>query len=160
MPNELQVWSPFREIDRMRHNFDELFNQFFGVPRAFPATSGNLMTPAIECLREKDRLLVRADLPGIDPKDVEVTVSGNILTLSGKREQQREEKSGDYLHREVSYGNFERTMSLPPGVKAEDIKASYERGVLELSIPLPKEASVHKIPIEAGKESAAVAGKS
>ncbi|MGH7905004.1 MAG: Hsp20/alpha crystallin family protein [Candidatus Binataceae bacterium] len=101
-----------------------------------------------------------ATLPGIDPKDVEVTVNDNILTLSGKREQQKEEKGANYPHREVTYGNFERTMSLPPGVKAQDIKASYERGVLELSIPLPKEASPHKVPIEIGKGGASQAGKS
>jgi HSP20 family protein len=160
MPKEIQLWTPLHEMERMRRDFDDLFNRFFGAPKPFAFLPESLAKPAIECFRKNDTLIVRADLPGIDPKDVEVTVSGSTLMLSGKRQEKHEEKAADYLHREVSYGNFERTMSLPPGVKPEDIKASYEHGVLELTIPLPKDASAHKVPITIGKEGASERSKS
>ncbi len=139
---ELQAWSPFRELERFRRDFDELFDRFFGS--AQPA----LTRPAIESYVEDDRLVVRADLPGVDPKDVEVTVTGNILTIRGSRKSEKETKNRDYLHREVSYGTFERSLTLPEGVKAEEVKASFQNGVLELSIPVPQRLAARKIPVE------------
>jgi HSP20 family protein len=92
--------------------------------------------------------VVRADLPGIDPKDVEITVTGDTLTIKGSREEQREEKDRNFVFKEVSYGSFERSIPLPAGVKADDIKPSYKDGVLELTAPAPKELAARKVPIE------------
>ena len=91
---------------------------------------------------------MRADLPGIDPKDVEVTVEGNRLTLRGERKAEHEGKEGGYLQREVRYGSFARSFTIPEGVKAEDIQAKYHNGVLELSMPLPAELLPKKVNIE------------
>ena len=149
----LSLWSPLREMERMRRGFDDLFERLVGEDAFMPWKAG-LNVPAVESYVEGDKLVVRADLPGIDPKDVEVTVTGNMLTIKGSREQKREEKGRDFIHRELSYGAFERSLTLPQGVKADAIKASYQNGVLELAMPAPKELSAHKVPIkiEAVKE--------
>jgi HSP20 family protein len=92
-------------------------------------------------------LWVKADLPGVDPKEVEVTVEGNRLTLRGQRKAESEGSENGYLHREVQYGSFVRSFTIPEGVKAEDIQAKYHNGVLELSVPLPAEVLPKKVTI-------------
>jgi HSP20 family protein len=90
---------------------------------------------------------VKADLPGIDPKDVEVMVEGNQLTLRGQRKAEHEGSEDGYLHREVQYGSFIRSFTIPEGVQAEDIQAKYHNGVLELAVPLPAEMLPKKVNI-------------
>ena len=110
----------------------------------------------METYRKNGNYVVRFDLPGVDPKDLDVHVEGDLLTI--KAEQKAEDKGPEY--RETFYGKFERAVTLPRGVKAENIAARYEHGVLELVVPLPVELAGKKIPIqiEAGKtiESKAV----
>jgi HSP20 family protein len=145
MANDVQMWSPFRELDRFRRDFDDLFDRFLGGRLT---REPRVLAPSVESFVDDGKLVVRADLPGIDPKDVEITVAGDQLTIRGKRERREEQKRGDFIHREVSYGSFERTIKLPEGVKPDDIKASYNNGVLELTAPLPKEAQTRKVPIQ------------
>jgi HSP20 family protein len=146
MANETQVWSPFRELERFRRDFDDLFERFLGG-HVRSAAPGSLF-PAVESYIEEGKLVIKADLPGIDPKDVEVTITGRNLTLKGKREQSRQERNHQYFHREVTYGAFERTLTLPDSVSADDIKASYRNGVLELTMPVPKHLGMRKVPIQ------------
>ena len=145
MANEPQAWSPFRELDRFRRDFDELFDRFLGGRFS---REPQVAAPSLESYVDNGKLVVRADLPGMDPKDVEITATGDQLTIRGKRERTSERKGGDFIHREVSYGSFERTIKLPEGVKSEDIKASYSNGVLELSVALPEQAKSRKVPIQ------------
>jgi HSP20 family protein len=146
MTKEIQMWAPFRELDQFRRNFDEMFDRVLGgwTPAE---TIPELMRPAVESFVENGKIVIRADLPGIDPKDIDVTISGDMLTIRGKRERSQEEKSRDYIRREVSYGSFERTVALPKGVDSEQIKAAYKNGVLELTVSAPKELSARKVPI-------------
>jgi HSP20 family protein len=145
MANEPRAWSPFRELDRFKRDFDDLFDRFLGggPSRQLPG-----QTPALECYVDNGRLVVRADLPGVDPKDVEITATGDQLTIRAKREQKREEKGRDFIHREISYGSFERVVKLPDGVNPDEIKASYDKGVLELTVPLPEQSRTRKVPIQ------------
>ena len=145
MANEVQPWSPFRELDRFRRDFDDLFDRFLGGRLS---RESRAIAPSVESYVEGGKLVVRADLPGIDPKDVEITVAGDQLTIRGKRERREEQKRGEFIHREVSYGSFERTIKLPEGTKPDDIKASYNNGVLELTAPLPEQARTRKVPIQ------------
>ena len=95
-------------------------------------------------------MVVRAEMPGMDPKDVEVTVTGNMLTIRGSREEQHEEKGRDFLQREISHEEMERSITLPPGTTGEGIKAFYKNGILELTVPIPKEASTKKVQVQSG----------
>jgi HSP20 family protein len=145
MANEPQAWSPFRELDRFRRDFDDLFDRFLGGRLSRPSQGSG---PALESYVDNGKLVVRADLPGVDPKDVEITATGDQLTIRGKREQRHEQRQRDFLHREVSYGSFERVLKLPGGVNPDEIKASYTNGVLELTVPLPEQARTRKVPIQ------------
>jgi HSP20 family protein len=102
----------------------------------------------MESCIEEGRFIVRTDLPGIDPKNIDIKVVSGVLTIKGSREEKHESKKADYLRREIRYGSFERSMSLPEGIKAEDLKATYHDGVLELSAPMPKEAAPKEIKVQ------------
>ncbi len=140
----MALWTAKRELDRFRHDCDAVLDRFFGVHEHLPLRKA----PAVESFIEGDKLVVRADLPGLEPKDVEVNVTGNILTIKGFREQRKEEKKRDFIYREVSYGSFERRFPLPQGVKSEEMKASYKDGVLELTMPAPHDMTSRKVAIE------------
>ena len=146
MAKDPQQWSPFRELERFRRDFDDLFDRFLGEGAS--TSSSSAAAPKIESFVEEGKMIVRADLPGVDPSDVEVSVTGDMLTVRGARQAREERKGRDFLHRKVSYGNFERTLTLPKGIKTEDIRASYQNGVLELTIPIPKESATRKVPIQ------------
>ena len=150
MANDPQKWSPFRELDRFKRDFDDLFDRFLGGRIAH---EGQPAGPALESFIENGKLIVRADLPGIDPKDVEITARGDQLTIRGKRERTREDKGIDFIYCEVSYGSFERTMKLPANVKPDEIKASYRNGVLELTVPMSEQSRIRKVPVEVEPKS-------
>jgi HSP20 family protein len=107
--------------------------------------------PAIESRVENGNLVVKADLPGIDPKEVSISVLGNQLRIEGERKQEEKKEEKDYLYQEVSYGKFMRTIPLPEGVDTEKIKANYKNGVLEISMPAPKQLESKKVQIEVQK---------
>ena len=94
---------------------------------------------------------MHADLPGIEAKDVSISVLGNQLTIEGERKQEEKKEEKDYFYRELSYGKFSRTMTLPEGVDANAVKASYKNGVLEVTVPTPKQLESKKIQVEAAK---------
>ena len=148
---ELTPWqTPLRVINEMQREMNQMFSRFFGdgeqVGNQWLSQSASYV-PQIESAVREHTLYVKADLPGIDPKDVEVTVEGNQLTLRGERKAEHEGNEGGYVHREVQYGSFVRSFPIPEGVKAEDIQAKYHNGVLKLSIPLPASVLAKKINI-------------
>jgi HSP20 family protein len=104
-------------------------------------------TPAIDVVRENGNLVVRADIPGIKPEEVKIEVEDDILTVSGEHEEHKEEKDKNYVRRERRYGSFSRSMTLPAGVEAKNIKAKTHDGVVEVTIPLPEEAKKETITI-------------
>jgi HSP20 family protein len=146
MANDSSRWSPFHELDQFKKDFDGLLDRFLGW-RARGAESGSNPLPAIESYTQEGKLLIRIDLPGVDSKDVEITATGDQLTIRGKRERVSEEKERDFFHREVYYGAFERTIKLPEGAKSDEIEATQRNGVLELSVPLAEKATARKVPI-------------
>ena len=104
-------------------------------------------TPAIDVVRDNGNIVVRADVPGIKPEEVKIEVQDDILRVSGSHEERKEEKDKHFLRRERRYGSFSRTMALPAGVEAKKIKAKTHDGVVEVTIPLPKEAKQETITI-------------
>jgi HSP20 family protein len=140
MPVTLTRWDPFAELGEMRSRFDRLFDDWLdGHERAW--------TPAIDVVREDDHLVLRADLPGIKPEEVKLEVEDDILTVSGEHRESTEEKDKNYVRRERRYGSFSRSMTLPQGVDAKKIKAKTHDGVVEVMIPLPKEAKKEPVRI-------------
>ena len=141
----LTPWRPFRELSTLHEDIDELFSRFFGEE---PRTARWHPTmPSVESFIHEGELVIRADLPGIDPKKVELAVEGRRLVLRGEREEKKERREKDYLSREVSYGRFERAIELPDGVDPDGIKATYHDGVLEVTMKAPKEMVTKKVPI-------------
>jgi HSP20 family protein len=121
---------------------------YFGASTGAAAALATASRPAIESCVEDGKFIVRTDLPGIDPKNDEIKVVGDVLTIKGSREEKRETKKTDFLRREIRYGSFERSISLPEGIKAEDLKATYRDGVLELRAAMPKEAPPKEVKIQ------------
>jgi HSP20 family protein len=152
----LTPWRPLRDLDTLRQHMDDLFERmsgrFFGPgerERSVWGTEG--LAPAIESHVDKDTLVIKADLPGIDPKEVSISVTGNQLTIAGERKQEEKKEEKDYFYREVAYGKFTRTLTLPEGVDADKVKATYKNGVLEITMPAPQQVTGKKIQIEAQK---------
>jgi HSP20 family protein len=140
MPGTLTRWDPFGELFDLRSRFDRMFDELTGGrERAW--------TPAIDVVRDQDSLVVRADIPGIKPEDVKIEVEDDILTVSGEHEERKEEKDKQFMRRERRYGSFRRSMALPAGVEASKIKAATHDGVVEVTIPLPKEAKKQTVTI-------------
>jgi len=141
-------WNPFKEMEKLRGEFDRVIDRFRTPAWLGEELQVDTVRPRIESFIEDGKLTVRADMPGIDPKDIEVKVTGNTLHVSGKREEKKETKQRDFLRREVHYGSYSYSTALPEGVKGEDIKASYKDGVLELNAALPKELAPKEVKVQ------------
>jgi HSP20 family protein len=130
----------FRGLEGLHHDIDALFDGVFGSREVAPVAD---WTPRVDTLVKDDKIVVRADVPGVDPKAVEISLEGNVLTISGERKA--EDEKADY--REVYYGRFERRVRVPNGTDPEKIAAKYTNGVLEVTVPLPKPVT-RKVPVQ------------
>jgi HSP20 family protein len=152
----LTPWRPRRELDTLSRRMDDMFNrltrEFFG-PGWWerPRREAAVWEPAIECRLENGNLLVKADLPGVEAQDVNIAVVGTQLTIEGERKRDKKEKEGEYFYEELPHGKFVRRLTLPEGIDADKIKTAYKNGVLELTMPAPKQLVSKKIPIEVQK---------
>ena len=143
---------PREEAADIFGRFDKLFEEWARMlpfrPMAFPFLRGAADMIHVEEYREDGTLVVRADLPGIDPdKDVELTVAGGMLHIEAQRRQEEKREGKGFLRREVRYGSFSRSLPLPEGVIEADITATYKDGVLEIRIPEPTREEAKKIAI-------------
>lgn len=143
-------WEPFRDLvtvqDRMNRIFDEAFR---GGPRGAEdewALGGN-WAPAVDIYEHEGNLVLKAELPGIEPKDVDVRVENNVLTLRGERKFDTEVKREKFHRVERAYGSFSRSFTLPSVVDTEKIKAEYKDGVLRVTLPTREEAKPKQISI-------------
>ena len=116
-------------------------------PRLTGETRG--WSPAVDMIDKKDEIVLRADLPGLDQKDLHVSVENGMLSIRGSRQDEREAKDDDYYCCERWSGSFSRSMTLPPGIDPDRIKASFKNGVLEVHVPKSKQALGKTIQIEA-----------
>ena len=152
MFGELQPWfSGWPILDSFRKDMDELFDRFLGDVGYRRPTSW-MAGPAIESHFKDGNWVMRVDLPGVDPKDIDVQITGDTLTVQAKRERLSAENAQNSNEHEASYVSFERSVTLPKGVKRDQIRASYRNGVLELTIPASPELTGRKIPVEIGQE--------
>jgi HSP20 family protein len=140
---------PEKWISDLRREFDSLFDRFFREEWLAPETTGvSSFVPAFDVSETDEEFLVKAELPGVDPKNVEVNLTGNVLTIRGEKKQEREEKT-ESLHRvERSFGSFSRSFSLPSEVKVDKITATYKDGVLDLKLPKTEPSKKKTIKID------------
>jgi HSP20 family protein len=148
MARTFRQWGPLRQLENFQRDFDELFDRLLRAKWRSAANAQPL--PPVESYIEEDQLVIRADLPGVDPEDIQITITGNVLRVAGRREPSKEPQVG--IRREFRHGPFERTLTLPQGVAPEQIKASYRNGVLELRVPLPQKPAAHKVRVRTEKE--------
>lgn len=151
-------YGPFTLMRRLSDDMDRLFENFgfgrsFGLGTTpFGATDRDLWSgstiekeaawlPQVEAFRRGDKFVVRADLPGIKKEDVHAEIDQGVLTISGQRTSEREDERDDYYRSERSYGSFYRTIPLPEGVESDNCEATFKDGVLEVTLPVPKESS-------------------
>lgn len=129
--------SPFRGFRDMRSEMERMFEDMLGSRGRFPGRRGGTVgewTPAIDVLIRNGNLVIRAELPGVKPEDVNVTLQNNVLTISGEHKAGSEEERGGYHVRELRYGSFQRSVPLPEGVDESKIHARFENGVLEVTV--------------------------
>lgn len=155
------LFDVFKDFDDLRRAFLTEWGQ---VPTLLPAQRRMLpgvpmksqFLPAVEAFTKDKNLVLRAELPGIDPKDVELTIVGDQLILKGEKKEEQKVEEKDLYFREICRGRFERMFTLPEGVRADQIKAQFVNGVLEVILPAETIQAQKKIPIEApegGKKS-------
>ena len=154
MAKEVTIWkpftelTPFREFEKMQRDMDRLWDSFSegGLRRRGEGRVEWL--PSLDVSETKNELVVKAEVPGMDAKDIDISLSDGMLTIKGEKKQEKEEKEADYHLVERSYGAFVRSVQLPKEVKADKINASYKDGVLKITLPKSEEAKKKEIKIK------------
>jgi HSP20 family protein len=151
----LNRFEPFRGVATLQEQINRSFND--GIERAGEDSSLTTWAPAVDIYETVRELVVKADLPEVDPKDLDIRVENNILTLRGERKFESKVSEDKYLRVERTYGSFSRSFSLANTVNPEAIKADYNNGVLTLTIPKREEAKPKQIKINVGAPAMAAA---
>lgn len=141
MAGTLTRWDPFADFGLMRQRIDRMFEDL---------TDGEQATTRakIDVVEKDGNLVVRADMPGVKPQDIDIEVHGDVLTIRGQHEESKEDKDESFLRRERSYRSFSRSLSLPPNIDPNSIEASCHDGVLEVTVPAPKEQAPQSVTIK------------
>ncbi len=145
MAREIVRWDPFRELENLRREMEKLFDSFLSdrvIDREFP------WTPAIQIKELTDKYILDVDVPGVKKEDLKIEVSDNVLTISGERKEEKEEKDAQYHRREIVFGSFKRAIQLPTNIEADKISAKLENGVLHIEIPKSEKSRSKEIPIK------------
>jgi HSP20 family protein len=143
-------WEPVRELGTIQNEMNRLFNTFFETPTPGNGGSVRQWVPAMDLVETEDDFVLRADLPGLSEGDVSIELEDNLLTVSGERKAEHEERREGYYRVERASGSFSRSLTLPEGVDPDSIKASFDKGVLEVRIPKPEERKPRKVAITVG----------
>ena len=143
----LVPWRPLRELEEMERRFEDIFGRSFPTAwRRLPAEERGWVPP-IEMVEKDDKFVVKAELPGMKREEIDVSVTGDTLTIKGERKAETETKEEDYYCCERSYGSFFRSITVPTTVDTEKIEASYQDGVLEVSLLKTPEVKPKKIDV-------------
>jgi HSP20 family protein len=135
-----------KEIEKLRQEMDRLYDSFFDWRPSRHFASD--WWPAVDVSENPTEIIVYAEIPGVEAKEIEVYLEGNVLTIRGERKRELTEGGQDYYHLERSYGTFSRSVSLPSDVDHEGIKAGYHDGVLELRLPKKEKVTRKRIKVE------------
>lgn len=144
---EIMPWKPLREMEPFQREMDRFFNRFFG--EALPARMGEEgWLPRLDIAETKENLVIEAELPGMDSKDIEVNLTGDLLTIKGEKKSERKEDGKHYHCVERHTGTFQRAFRLPASVQGNKVDASFDKGILTITLPKTEEAKEKEIKIE------------
>ena len=146
-------WEPFRGVNTLQDQFNRLFNDVFD--RKAGESSLTAWAPAVDIYETEHELVVKADLLEVDPKDLDIRVENNILTIRGERKFEKKVNEDNYLRVERAYGSFARSFTLANTVNSDAIKADYQNGVLTLTIPKREEAKPKQIKVNVNTQAMA-----
>ena len=147
----LTRWEPFRELNVLQHRMNRLFEEQYGSGQEESLTAG-AFAPPVDIYEDEHSIQLKLEVPGIEEKDLDVRVENNVLTVSGERKFEKEEKEENFRRVERRYGSFSRSFTLPNIVNTEDIKANYENGVLKVQLAKRAEAKPKQIKVSVGSQ--------
>ena len=150
MTRMLARWEPFRDLSSLQDRIDRLFEDSlarFRMPFGGEALEGTAWSPAVDIVETDNEIVVTADVPGIDPKEVDIQVQNGTVTLKGERKFESDVKEDNYRRVERVYGSFVRSFSLPLTVDSDKVEAEYRNGVLELRLPKKPEAKPKQVKV-------------
>ena len=153
-------WEPARELQTIQQEMNRLFGSFFDGPLAVN-TSGEAVRrwiPPMDLVEQGDEFVLRADLPGVGEQDVKIELEDNVLTISGERRSEHEERKEGYYRVERASGSFSRSLTLPEGVDPEAVKANFENGVLEVRVPKPEQRKPQRVAINVANKETVIEG--
>jgi HSP20 family protein len=146
----LLPWRPFRELEEMERRAEDVFGRTVGPWWSRSPVEGRGWLPPIEMIEKDDQFVVRAELPGMKRDEIDISVIGDTLTIKGERKADTEVKEEHYYCCERSYGSFLRSITMPSAVDTKGIKAGYDNGILEITLPKVPEVKPKKIEIGTG----------
>ncbi|EFK10223.1 Hsp20/alpha crystallin family protein [delta proteobacterium NaphS2] len=147
---DLVPWSRPGDIVTLRREMDSLFDRFFDWRPFGGGTEVSVWSPALDVSETPKEVLVRAELSGMDPKEIEINLHDNVLTVRGERKQEKEDKEENYHRVERSYGSFVRSLRLPAEVESDNVDATYKDGILMIKLKKSEKIAQRKIEIKAG----------
>jgi len=153
-------WEPARELQAIQQEMNRLFGSAFDTQGGVAnGVAGSRWIPPMDLVENDDQFVVRADLPGVEEKDVSVELEDNVLTISGSRSSDAQQRKEGYYRIERAHGAFSRSLTLPEGIDPDGIKASFAKGVLEVRIPKPEERKPRKVAIDVGDSTPVIEGQ-
>ena len=141
-------WDPFRDLNTLQDRMNRLFEEANRGGRADEPTATTSWSPSVDIFETEESIVVKAEVPGVDPKEIELSLENNVLTLKGDRRFEKETKDENYHRIERSYGGFSRSFSIPALVEEAAIKADYKEGVLTIVLPKTEKARPKQIQID------------
>lgn len=144
---ELMPWRPFGGLTSLRREMDDLWGRFFNDFPVLRRHEGE-WAPSVDISENKENFIVQAELPGVEQKDVNVTISGNMLTVKGEKKKEDEKKDEHHHSVERYYGSFQRSFQLPANVQTDKIEATFDKGVLKVTLPKTEEAKKKEVEIK------------
>ncbi len=143
-------WEPFRELSSLQTEMNRLFNAAFENGSGGGTAAPRRWMPAMDLLETDEQFVLRADLPGMSEDDVNIELEDNVLTVSGERRTEHEDKREGFYRVERAFGTFSRALTLPKGIDPEAVNASFSNGVLEVRVPKPEQRKPRRISITTG----------
>lgn len=144
---EIVPWKPFGEMSSLRKEMDNVWDHFLGKT-SFPESFSKEWMPSVDVSETEDQLLIKAELPGLEAKDVNVSISGDLLTIKGEKKQEEEKKDEHFYSSERYYGSFQRSFRLPENIKTDKVDATFKKGILQIALRKTEKSKKKEIEIK------------